>query len=58
MMLRPFRAVCQDLPMWDFCPGVLLGNSEVIPGSLVDWGAGFFPPSEGIAEGSVPSPRL
>ena len=57
-MLRPFRAVWQDLPMRDFCPGVLLGNSEVILGSLVDLRAGLSPQSGGIAEGSASSPSL
>lgn len=29
-MLLVFWAVCQDLPMRDFCTRVLLGGSEVI----------------------------
>lgn len=42
-MLLVFWAVCQDLPMRDFCTRVLLGGSEVILDSVVDFRAVFLP---------------
>lgn len=55
MLLLAFWAGCQALPVQGFCTGVLLGGSEAILDSVVDFRSPSLPRLRGF-QGAVPPP--